>query len=408
MSAESKGPPRVVVTGMGVASPLGCEVPEFWAKVTSGVVATAPVTRFSTAGYPTDQAAEVDPAGLDEDGLDGAAALPRSVRYAHHATARALAEAGLTGPEAAGAADPRRAGIVLGTVMGTRPHLEELRRRGRDLGEDPSWDTPQLLAASPARRFALHGPRQVVGAGCAAGNTALSLAADLIRSGRAEVMVAGGVDELSEAVFQLFTTLRAVAPDRARPFDRDRRGMLPSEGAAVLVLESLDHARRRGATPLAELRGWSVAAEAYHMTAPHPEGRGIRRCMEQSLARAELTPRQVDHVSAHGTGTPASDGLEALCLAEYFGTHGGRPGVSSVKGMLGHAQGGASALEAVVCVQAVRTGVVPGNPTMREPDGKCADLDLIPGTHREQPVHTALSNAFGFGGNTSTVVFSTC
>lgn len=390
---------RVVVTGLGLASALGCDVEEFWTGVTTGVVATGPVTRFATDGYPTHLAAEVNEPGLSDPDPD----VPRSVRYLRHGTEAALRRAGLWQDAAA----RERTGVVVGTVMGARPHLEELRRQGRPLTRGGVWDAPGLLAHDPARAFGLGGPRQVVAAGCAAGNTALALAADEIRAGRAEVMVAGGVDELSEAVFQLFTTLRALAPDRVRPFDRDRRGMLPSEGAGVLVLESLEHALGRGADILAELPGWAVAADAHHMTAPHPRSAGLSHCMARSLRMAGLRPDEIDHVSAHGTGTPANDALEAAALAEFFAPDGGRgPALSSLKGMLGHAQGGASALEAIACVLAVGRGRVPGNPTLDHPDDACASLDVVRGPARDMTVRAALSNAFGFGGNTSTVVFT--
>ncbi|MET9496582.1 beta-ketoacyl-[acyl-carrier-protein] synthase family protein [Streptomyces sp. NPDC006552] len=389
---------RVVVTGLGLASPLGCDVEEFWTRVTTGALATGPVTRFATDGYPTHLAAEVDEPGLSDPDPD----TPRSVRYLRHGIGAALRTAGLERGDAA----RERAGIVVGTVMGARPHLEELRRQGVEPARGGPWDSPGLLAHDPARVFGLRGPRQVVAAGCAAGNTALAMAADEIRTGRAEVMVAGGVDELSEAVFQLFTTLRALAPDRVRPFDRDRRGMLPSEGAGVLVLESLGHALGRGARVLAELPGWAVAADAHHMTAPHPKSAGLLHCMEQSLRRAGLRPDEIDHVSAHGTGTPANDALEAAALAAFFVPHGGRPALSSLKGMLGHSQGAASALEAIACVLAVGRDRVPGNPTLDHPDDACAPLDLVRGPARDLRVRAALSNAFGFGGNTSSVVLT--
>ncbi|MGH3381713.1 MAG: beta-ketoacyl-[acyl-carrier-protein] synthase family protein [Actinoallomurus sp.] len=396
MSPDAQVRRRIVVTGLGVVSPLGTDVETFWAGITSGRVATAPITRFSGEGHPTHLAAEVrDPALTSCEDPD--AAVPRSVRYAEHAVGAALEHAGLRGHPTL-----RRAGLVLGTVMGTRPHLEELRRQGRPLTGDLSWDTPGALAREPARRFGLLGPRHVVAAGCAAGNTAVAAAADCIRSGQAEVMVTGGVDELSEAVLRLFATLRALTPDQVRPFDRDRRGMLPSEGAGVLVLESLEHALGRGATVLAELCGYAIAADAHHMTAPHPQGHGVLRCMRDSLDQAGMKVTDVDYVSAHGTGTPGNDALEAACLARYFGTGG--PAVSSIKGMLGHSQGGASALEAIACVLAITRGRVPGNPTLRIADDACAGLDLVRGAAREMPVRVALSNAFGFGGNTSTVV----
>ncbi|WP_404955470.1 beta-ketoacyl-[acyl-carrier-protein] synthase family protein [Streptomyces sp. 147326] len=401
MFRDQRGRPRVVVTGMGLASPLGTEVETFWENLTTGKVATGPITRFPTEGYPTHRAAEVGDIGLTAAEAPDGRSTPRSVRYVSHSAAKALGVAKLL-PHV----DPRRVGIVVGTVMGTRPHLEELRRQGRGIEADRSWDTPQLLADSPAREFGLRGPRHVVAAGCAAGNTAIAMAADHIRRGQADAMVAVGVDELSQAVFQLFTALRALAPDQVRPFDRDRRGMMPSEAGAVVILELLEHAVARGATVLAELRGYAVAADAHHMTAPHPQGRGMLRCMRDSLEQAGIAPQDVDYVSAHGTGTPANDSLEAACLAEYFGRHGGRPAVSSIKGMLGHSQGGASLLEAIACVMAIQRGLVPGNPTLREADESCADLDIVTGAARDMPVRVALSNAFGFGGNTSTVVFS--
>lgn len=401
MFRDHRGRPRVVVTGMGLASPLGSEVETFWENLTTGKVGTGPITRFSTTGYPTHRAGEVSDIGLTAAVAPDGLGTPRSVRYVTHSASKALGEARLLHHT-----DPRRVGMVVGTVMGTRPHVEELRRQGRGTEADRSWDTPRLLADVPAREFGLRGPRHVVAAGCAAGNTAIATAADCIRADRADAMVAAGVDELSQAVFQLFTALRALAPDQVRPFDRDRRGMMPSEAGAVVVLESLEHAVARGATVLAELRGYAVAADAHHMTAPHPKGLGMLRCMRDSLEQAGIAPQDVDHVSAHGTGTPANDSLEAACLADYFGPHGGRPAVSSIKGMLGHSQGGASLLEAIACVMAIRRGRVPGNPTLREADEACEDLDIITGAARDMPVRVALSNAFGFGGNTSTVVFS--
>ncbi|MEV7417380.1 beta-ketoacyl-[acyl-carrier-protein] synthase family protein [Streptomyces sp. NPDC089919] len=400
MWSDEGGRPRVVVTGMGLASPLGAEVETFWERLTAGTVATGPVTRFPTDGYPTHRAAEVDDPVLTAPDTPDGRGTPRAVRYVSHSAARALGDAKLLP-----GADPRRVGIVVGTVMGTRPHLEELRRQGRGLDTDRSWDEPALLADLPAHEFGLRGPRHVVAAGCAAGNTAIATAADCIRFGEADAMVAAGVDELSQAVFRLFTALRALAPDEVRPFDRDRQGMMPSEAGAVLVLESLEHAVARGATILAELRGYAVAADAHHMTAPHPQGAGMLRCMRESLDQAGLAPGDVDYVSAHGTGTPANDTLEAAGIAEFFHRHGRRPAVSSIKGMLGHSQGGASLLEAVACVLAVQHGRVPGNPTLREPEDGCAELDLVTGPARDLPVKVALSNAFGFGGNTATVVF---
>lgn len=400
MRRDAVGRCRVVVTGMGLVSPLGCAVDEFWRNLTGGRVATGPVTRFATQRYPTKRAAEVlEPELTAPVGPDGRL-TPRSIRYVEHAVGAALADVGPLD-----AVHPDRVGVVLGTVMGTRPHLEELRRQGKDLCDDDLWDSPQMLVQCPAARFDLRGPSTVISAGCAAGNTAIGMAVDMIRSDWADCVVAGGVDELSETVFQLFTTLRALAGDVVRPFDEYRDGMMPAEGAGVLVVESLEHALARGATIHAEILGHAVAADAHHMTAPHPKGDGMLRCMRESMAEAGLSPPDVDYVSAHGTGTVANDSVEATCLLGYFDRDGVMPAVSSVKGMLGHSQGAASALEAIACVLAIRTGRVPGNPTLCTVASGCKDLDLIRGPARDMQVRVALSNAFGFGGNTSTVVF---
>ncbi len=360
------------------------------------------MTRFATDTYPTKRAGEVTDQRLAAPfGPDGRLA-PRSLRYVEHAAEAAVADAKLFDSADYNA---ERVGVVIGTVMGTRPHLEELRRQGEDIDADDRWDSPDLLAGGLARRFGLGGPNTVVSAGCAAGNTAIGMAVDSIRSDRADCVLAGGVDELSEAVFRLFTALRALAPDVVRPFDEHRAGMMPSEGCGVLVLESLEHALAHGATIYAEILGHAVAADAYHMTAPHPSSDGMVRCMRDGLRQSALLPRDVDYVSAHGTGTSANDSVEAACLLGYFREGGGRPAVSSIKGMLGHSQGAASALEAIACVRAIGTGRVPGNPTLRTVVEGCEDLDLIREPARDMRVRVALSNAFGFGGNTSTVVF---
>ena len=215
--------------------------------------------------------------------------------------------------------------------------------------------------------------------------------------------MAGAAEELSEAVFSLFTSLRALAPEVVRPFDVERRGILPSEGAAALVLEPADRARARGARALARVAGYAATAEAHHLTAPHPAGRALAACLGDALARAGRSPADVGYVCAHGTGTPASDGVEAAALARFFDGPTA-PAVSSVKGALGHAQGAASALEAVVCVEAVRSGVLPGMPTVRRIDPVCEVVDLVAGPARCAPAGLAANVAFGFGGSTSALL----
>lgn len=388
---------EVVVTGLGVVSPLGCGVGEFWDGLTGGAVGTGPVDRFDTAPYGSRNGGSVrgfDPCRhLPDPTLSR---LPLAVQYAVAAGAAALDDAGLTGGG--------EVGVCLGTVMGTRPHLERLLRAGADAYADLAWAGSAALADVPAAVLGLTGPTAVVSSGCSAGNDAIGYAADLVAGGQVDCVVAGGAEELSEAVFALFTGLRALTPDVVRPFDARRRGILPAEGAAALVLESAGRAAARGARVYCRVAGYAAASDAHHVTAPHPAGRAVAHCLRAALHGAGLPAGAVGYVSAHGTGTPASDGIEAAALAGVFAGSPG-PAVSSVKGALGHAQGAAGALEAVVCALALDTGTLPGMPTLTEVDPACAVVDLVRGPARAQPVAAAASVAFGFGGSASALVF---
>lgn len=385
----------VVVTGMGVVSPLGQSVKSFWAGLLDGEVGTRLITRFPTDAYRTDRGGEIPEFDLDEHCTWSGEPLPRAVELFLASAAQAVADAGVLGHLMTGELDRRRVGVVAGTVFSTRPAM------AARAGHSARAVGPQLLARVPARQFGLGGPNVVVSTGCAAGNDALAQAFDLIRTGRADAVIAGGADELSEVVFAIFTALRALAPDYVRPFDADRLGLMVAEGAAALVLESEGSARARGVFPYAEVGGHASAADAYHITAPHPEGRGIIAATRSALARAGVAVENVDYVSAHGTGTLANDAAEAGALRTVFGS--ARPAVSSIKGSLGHSQGAASVLEAVCCVLAIRDGVVPGSPTLREPDPACAGIDIVRST-RDRNVDVAVNNACSFGGNVSSLV----
>ena len=388
----------VVVTGTAALSPFGAGVDALWAGLVEGRVGTAEVTRLDPTPYATRYGGQVPESALPPDPLP--AGTPLAVRYALAVVEAALRDAGV------GPGTPRAdVALCLGTVMGTRPHLERLERSVGDPAADPAadlrWVDSGALVEVPARLLGLGGPVALVSTGCSAGNDAIGQACDLIAAGRADRVVAAAAEELAEGVFALFTGLRALAPDVVRPFDRRRRGILPSEGAAALVLEAAGPARARGARVLARVAGYAAAADAHHLTAPHPDARALVACLCDALARAGRAPGDVDYVCAHGTGTPASDGVEAAALARVFSAG---PAVSSVKGALGHAQGAASALEAVVCVRAIGAGVVPGMPTLGEVDPDCAVVDLVAGPARRTRVGLAASVAFGFGGSTSAVL----
>ena len=403
--ADAK-PPDVVVTGLGVVSPIGVGVEEFWAAALAGTAGTGEVTLFDTSAYLTHRGGEVR--DWQDQGCGGEA-LSRSESFALAAARMALEDAGLErrAPiSPAGGHEPGRVGVCLGMVMGNRPALEGPLRSGT------SWVPPARTAHDATRLsrlvagvFGLHGPNHMLPTACAAGNGAIAHGADLIRRGRADAMVVGGADELSEAMFMMFDSFRALAPDRVQPFDRDRRGLMLAEGAGVLVLESDRVARARGAAVYGRVAGHGNHADAHHMTAPHPTGLGAARSMRAALAMAGIDPPEVDYVCAHGTGTPANDVVEAAAIRDVFGPAADHVPVSSIKSMLGHAQGAAGAIEAVACLLAIRDGVVPPNLHLDNLDPGC-DIRVVANRPLPATVRVVLNNAFGFGGNNCCVVLT--
>jgi len=384
----------IVVTGIGVCSPLGVDVETFWSGALAGTVATRDLTRFDTSRLSASRGGEMRRPAAD----DG---RPLVVELAVTVAEMAVRDAALSPADVA----LERAGVCFGTVMGTRPSVERWLTNGRHA--DPAvqpWASPSLLSRAPARRLGFGGPNAVIATACAAGNSAIALGADLLRAGRADAMVVGGADELSQAMLMMFDSFRLLAPDAVRPFDRAREGLLLGEGAAALVLEREADARARRARILGRVLGYANVADAYHVTAPHPEGRGAIRAMRRALARAGVEPADVDHVSAHGTGTPANDAVEARALRTVLGAAADRAPVTALKSMLGHAQGAASAIEGVGCMLAIRDGLIPPVANHETRDPAC-DVDVVVGGPRKTPVSVALSNAFGFGGNIECVVF---
>jgi 3-oxoacyl-(acyl-carrier-protein) synthase len=401
--------PRIVVTGLGVVSPIGTGTEKFWQAVLAGQVGTGEVTQFDTGAFLTHCGGEVkdfEPGryifNLPHEQLS------RSTQFAVAVARMALQDAGLV----ESCAGSNRIGVCFGTVIGNRPGIEPLlfklyEQRGK--ATNGMFAVAPLdataLSRMPAAELELLGPNMVIPTACAAGNSAISYGADTIRSGRADVIVAGGADELSIAMFMMFNSFRALAPDVVRPFDKHRKGLMLSEGAAALVLESYEHASGRGAFIYGEVVGHGNFADAHHMTAPHPQGLGAARSMQAALDMAELSPERVDYISAHGTGTPINDVVESKAIHEVFGKATNSIPVSSIKSMIGHTQGAASAVEAVSCLLAIRDQVIPPNVNYEQPDADC-DLDIVANFPRSKKVDVALNNAFGFGGNISCVVFS--
>ncbi len=403
-------PDRIVVTGIGAVTSVGTGRRAMWDGLLAGRCGTGPVESFDTARYSVHQGGEVrgfDPAphlvNLSPDDIG------RASQLAAAAARLALADAGLEG-EAAAALDPGRCGVAMGTTSGEPREVErfdDLYTAG-DLGSVGEWFIGRYpchnIAANVAAEVEFTAAAAMIPTACAAGNYAIAHAADLLAAGRADLMLAGGSDSFSRITYTGFARLGAISPDVCRPFDRNRKGMIPGEGAAVLVLEPYERARARGAAIYAEVAGYGLSCDAHHMTAAHPEGDGAARAMEQALAASGLAADEVRYVSAHGTGTPTNDRLEAAAFRRVFGERASRVPTSSIKSMLGHTMGAASAIEAAACALACSTDRVPPTIHFEEADPEC-DLDVVPNEAREMVVEVAMNNAYAFGGNNASVIF---
>ncbi|HSF42434.1 MAG TPA: beta-ketoacyl-[acyl-carrier-protein] synthase family protein [Thermoanaerobaculia bacterium] len=393
---------RIVVTGLGLVTPVGTGREEVWEALLAGRSGIRPVQSFDTSRFTTRLGAEVPGFQPNLRMLDPAK-TGRASQFAATAARMALEDAGL-GP---GGLAPERGGVAMGTTSGEP--LEVERFDDRYLAGELDQVGPEFISRYPCHMIAAHVAREVGFAGvntmiptaCAAGNYAIAHATDVLRAGRADVMLAGGADSFSRITYTGFHRLGAIAPERCQPFDRNRKGMVPGEGAAVLVLETLDRARARGARIYAELAGYGLSCDAHHMTAAHPEGDGAARAMERALADAGLTPKDVSYISAHGTGTPTNDRLEAIAVKRVFRQAAPRIPMSSIKSMIGHTMGAASAIEAAVCALAVATGRIPPTVNLEEPED---DLDYVPNVAREHRVAVAMNNAYAFGGNNASVI----
>jgi 3-oxoacyl-[acyl-carrier-protein] synthase II len=398
---------RVAVTGLGLVTPIGAGRDEVWEGLLGGRSGFAPVESFDTGRFTVHLGAEVR--GFDPEPwvrtLDPSR-LGRASQLAIAAARMALDDAGID--TAAPAWDATRAGVAMGTTSGEPLEIE--RFDDRYLAGTLDGLGPELIdlypchmiAAHVARELGLAGPVTMIPTACAAGNYAIAHAFGLLRQGRADVMLAGGADAFSRITYAGFSRLGAIAPERCQPFDRNRKGMIPGEGAGVLVLEPLERALARGARVYAEVAGYGLSCDAHHMTAAHPEGDGAARAMTRALADAGIGPEDVSYISAHGTGTPTNDRLETLAVQRVFGAAAPRTPMSSIKSMIGHTMGAASAIEAAVCSLAVATGRIPPTMNLEEPDG---DLDYVPNRAREHDVRVAMNNAYAFGGNNASVIF---
>jgi len=408
------GKTRVVVTGLGAVTPLGNSVPEYWRAVCEGRSGVGPITRFDPKRLDSRIAAEVkafDPLKVIEK--KELKKLDLFIQYALAAGVEAVEDAKIDFSEM----EPTRAGALVGSGIGGILSILEWHRviLEKGPGRVSPFFIPSLIvnmaSGQLSLRYKLKGPNSSVVTACATGNHAIGDAFKIIQRGDADLMVAGGseaiIDELPIGGFAQMKALstRNDEPTRAsRPFDADRDGFVPGEGAGIVVLENAENARRRGARIYAEIVGYGMTADAYHMTAPDPEGDGATRAMARALEDGGLRPEDVGYINAHGTSTPYNDKTETLAIKRVFGSHAYGLAVSSTKSMIGHLLGAAGGVEAVVTVLALHQSILPPTINYETPDPEC-DLDYVPNTARKAEVESALSNGFGFGGTNATLAF---
>ncbi|MDR1802967.1 MAG: beta-ketoacyl-ACP synthase II [Treponema sp.] len=415
---------KVVVTGMGAISPIGNTVEEFCASLKAGKSGVGPITSFDTTNFEVKVAGEVknfDP----KQWIDGKEArkMSRFTQFASAAAAQALIEAGLLGEAGADGkrlvkSDPERTGVVMGNGIGGFEIVSESFRKLFESGPRRMLPltVPLMISNEAAGNismlFGTRGPAFTQVTACASGTDALGQALDMIRANRCDVIIAGGTEAtivpFAVGAFQMLkalSTKRPNEPEKAsRPFDADRDGFVIAEGSGVLILESEEHAKKRGAKILAEFAGYGASADAYHITAPDPEGIGCSTAVKLALADAGMKGEEIQYYNAHGTSTEINDPVETKVLKRAFGEHAYKLKVSSTKSMTGHCIAGGGGLEAIACILAIRDGFFPPTINLDNPDPEC-DLDYVPNKAQYGTVTAAASGSLGFGGHNGVVIF---
>ncbi len=413
MSEARNARRKVVVTGLGAVTPVGNDVETFWQALVAGRSGIGPITQFDPSGFPCRIAGEVkefDPGAYVD--RKTARRMARFSQLMVAAASQAIADAGLDLDRI----DRDRAGVLIGNGGGGYPDIQAgaktlFERGGMRL--DPLYfprTLGNMAAAWVAMLFGLRGYNGTIVTACAAGTQAIGEALEMIRSGRADLMITGGCEagicELGLAGFSVMKALstRNDEPEKAsRPFDAQRDGFVPCEGAGALVIESEEHARARGARIYAELAGFGCTSDAFHVVAPPEDGEGAARAMAEALADAGVAPEEVDYVNAHATGTPLGDTAETNAIKRVFGEHAYRLAISATKSMIGHGLGASGGMETVAVVKTIETGVIHPTINLEYPDPTC-DLDYVPNEARRAEVRVALKNSFGFGGQNSCLV----
>jgi len=404
---------RVVITGLGAISPVGIGKDDFWQSLINGVSGVGPITRFDASDFTAQIAGEVknfDPAQYIDK--KEAKRMDRFTQFAVAATKMALEDAKID----LDCEDRSRIGTYIGTGIGGIETLHEQFKVLFDKGPGriSPFFVPMMIANMASGQtsitYGLQGPNSCVVTACATGTNSIGDAFKVIQRGDADVMVAGGTEAaVSPAAVAGFCSMKALSsrndePTKAsRPFDKDRNGFVMGEGAGVVVLESLEHALARGAHIYAEIAGYGYNADAFHITAPAPEGAQAAKCMAMAIEDAGLSTNDVDYVNAHGTSTPLNDKNETLAIKSLFGEHAHKMAVSSIKSMTGHLLGAAGGIECIATALTIANGIIPPTINYETPDPDL-DLDYVPNKAREQKVDVAISNSFGFGGHNATIL----
>lgn len=404
---------RVVVTGIGAITPVGIGKDEFWQSLLAGKSGIGPITRFDASEYTTRIAGEVkdfEPAKYIDK--KEAKRMDRCTQFAVAAARMAFEDSGMDLDKT----DRTRVGVVVGTGIGGIDTLHDQYKTLFDKGPGriSPFFVPMMIANMAAGQtsitFGLQGPSTCVVTACATGTNSIGDAFKIIQRGDADVMVAGGTEAcISPAAVAGFCAMKAMStrndePQKAsRPFEKERDGFVMGEGAGIVILESLEHALARGAHIYAEVAGYGFNADAYHITAPAPEGVQAAKCMEMAIKDAGMLPSDVSYINAHGTSTPLNDKNESLAIKSLFGDHAYKVAVSSIKSMTGHLLGAAGGIEAIASVLSVANDIVPPTINYETPDGDL-DLDYVPNEARKQVVNVAISNSFGFGGHNATIL----
>lgn len=397
---------RVVVTGIGMVTSIGIGKDPFWNNLIRGKSGISDVATFNTADYPVHKGGEVknfeSTKFISKDRLKG---IGRASQFVIAATKMAMEDARLSLDKES----KQSTGCIMGTTMADIQSLEQIDKYWTREGESEVWPInvikyPSIeLSSQVGHFFEIEGPNYVIPTACSAGNYSIGYSFDLIRQCKAKIMFAGGADPFSRITFTGFNRLYAMAPVKCQPFDKNRKGMMVGEGAGVLLLESLENAAKRKAHIYAEVLGYALSCDAHHMTAPSVEG--VVRVMRKAIENAGIDIDDVDYISAHGTGTSANDRVECQAVKEVFGEKYKKIPMSSIKSMLGHTMGAASAIEAIACCLAIKEGIIPPTINYETKDPEC-DIDCVSNEAKRGNVKIALNNSLAFGGNNACLVLS--